>query len=309
MKRARSPIICLIAILAFAGASAPWAAALPPLEDLAELETICLGKAAAGGLLARLYALEILVRGREGEGTVPERVAALREDLLANKPHEPSLRFLLNAAAWSLCGRVVAQPLRLQVEELERIVFGEAKEGPLHARAGELSACLWPGGRPPIVQIDLTPRTLVRISLIDEISSLANKAGDTFHYTVCESVVQDGLVALPAGSTGKGRIEGVEPPGNMGRDARITMVFGPVGALDGTPVELTAGEESTAANKSQYLTVRVTAAGMIVLGPAGILSGMFVRGKETVLPPGTRLYVQTATVTRCFTLAAGGGRS
>ena len=155
------------------------------------------------------------------------------------------------------------------------------------------------------IRIDLAARTLVKVKLLEDVSSAANRPGDAFSFAVAENVVQDEAVALVEGTVGRGRITRIKPPANMGRDAQITLIFGPVRALDGTLVRLEAGEESIAANKSQQLTVRVTAAGMIILGPAGILSGLFVRGKETHLPSGTEFFVQTAGVNSLYTLAQG----
>ena len=276
---------------------------LAPAEVLAHLEEVCLGKTPPGNLSQRLADLEGLLLGYAREGTIPERVAFLRAAVFTSTAQRPSICFRLNALEWALYHRVFAGPFLGRLEALENVIQGRTGSGALTERLAALAAFFWPEGRPPIAQMDLTARTLVKIVLLADLSSRENKPGDAFPFAVAETVFQDGMVALPKGRTGQGRIARIDPPGNMGRDARITVVFGPVGALDGTPVEIAAGEECIAANKSQSLTVQVTTAGMIVLGPAGILSGLFVRGKDIFLAKGTELYVQTTAVTPCLTLA------
>ena len=291
-------LICLLAVQLPVLAEEP----LAPAEVFAQLERIVLGTSPEGSLNERVAALENLLWGRPGQGTLPERVAALREVVSVNAPRLVSLVFRLNASEWELYHQINNRSLLTTLNDLEVAVLGQAGTGPLLARAEAISASIWPEGRLPYTRIDLTAGTLVKIRLLTDLSSSANKIGDTFPFAVSQTVIQDGYVALPRGSTGEGRVALIEPPRNMGRDARITLAFGPVSTLDGTPVEVAAGEAAIAANKSQSLTVRVTTAGMIVLGPAGILSGLFVHGQETLLPEGTEFFVQTTSVVPSLTL-------
>ena len=41
-------------------------------------------------------------------------------------------------------------------------------------------------------------------------------------------------------------------------------------------------------------------AGMLILGPIGIIGGAFVHGKNVDLPEGTELYIQTAEETTVY---------
>ncbi|MGQ9778690.1 MAG: hypothetical protein ACUVRM_02265 [Bacillota bacterium] len=277
-----------------------------PAARLARLELACLGENPAGNLLQRLEDLERLVLGPTQRGTIPERVERLNAAVFITTPQAPSICFQLNALEWALYHRVFNGPFLARLNRLEIALQGTAVEGPLGPRLAALLPFFWAEGHLPVTRIDLTAGTLVKIELLANLSSQTNKPGDVFPFAVAETVFQDELVALPKGSTGQGRIVKIEPPRRMGRDAEMTVVFGPVYTLDGTLVPIAAGEECIAANKSQSLTLRVTAAGMIALGPAGILSGLFVRGKELFLGQGTRLYVQTNAITTCFTLAGGG---
>lgn len=275
---------------------------IPPADMLAHLEEICFGASPPGSLAERVAELERAIFGSAQVGTLPDRTRSLHQTILVNDSHSPSMVFRLNAVEWAMYHRVTTRPLLEKLSMLEETLLGRVETGAAIDRVEHILAAIWPAGRFAITRIDLTAGTLVKIKLLQRLSSSENAAGDIFEFAVAESVIQDGLVAIPEGSIGRGTITRIVPPKNMGRDAQIAMVFGPIPSLDGSPVRISAGEECITANKSQSLTMRVTTAGVIVLGPAGILSGIFVRGKETLLPEGMTMYVQTTEVTPCFTL-------
>lgn len=308
MRRHRAILATIFCLLAGYPGSAAADPEPTPADSLAEMERICLGSTQAGGLSERLDALELLALNRTTPGPLPARLRSLRELLLETSMQRPAILFRLNAMEWTLYRRVEAHCLQERLAALEREVLGRIGTGPFAARLEALAPSVWPDGRMPLTQLDLTAGTLVRIKLLAGLSSAEDKAGTSFPFAVADTVYQDGLAVIPRGSTGTGRIAAIDPPRNMGRNARLTLLFGPVAALDGAPVQLTTGAECLEANKLAHLPVQVSAAGMIVLGPAGILSGLFVRGKETVLPEGTELFVQTTTVTSCYTMDLENGR-
>lgn len=276
-----------------------------PAATLERLELVCLGAVSQDAVVERLADLETAIWGQAQYGTIPQRIAALQDEVLGNGARNPSLSLRINGIEWALYHRLSDLPLAAKMTALETAVLNQPATGPLLKRLEPLSAEFWPEIKMPVARMDLTAGTLVRIKLLTSLSSTSNKPGDVFLFAVAENVYQDGLPAIPAGATGRGRIIRVEPPRNMGRDAQITMEFGPVSTLDGTEIAIAAGEESVAANKSHDLTVRVTTAGMIVLGPAGILSGILLRGQEVQLDAGMQFYVQTTASAAFLTLDRG----
>ena len=274
-----------------------------PADRLASLEEICLTAPAPGSFADRLAALEIALIGKPGQGLYPERLVALEGLVLASQGSNPGLFFTVNCLEWSFRHQVSGLPLESRLTELERSIRGSVAAGTLRARAAALAAEFWGPNGHPVSNMYLSAGTLVRIRLLSEISSRSSQAGEVFPCEIAETVFQDGLVALPAGSAGDVRLVTIEPPGNMGRDAHLTLTFTPIRALDGTLVSVSAGPASIEANKTRRLAMRVTAAGMIILGPAGILTSLFVHGKDTVLAAGTELYVQTISVTSLLTLS------
>ena len=54
------------------------------------------------------------------------------------------------------------------------------------------------------------------------------------------------------------------------------------------------GEESKKKMESMAMAAGASLAGMLVLGPIGVIGGAFIHGKNIDLPAGTELYIQTS---------------
>ena len=64
-------------------------------------------------------------------------------------------------------------------------------------------------------------------------------------------------------------------------------------AIDGTNVDTFLGKESKEKMESMAMAAGASLAGIVLLGPIGIVAGAFVYGKNIDLPAGTELYIQT----------------
>ena len=73
-------------------------------------------------------------------------------------------------------------------------------------------------------------------------------------------------------------------------------------AIDGTDVETMLGQESKEKMESVAMAAGASVAGMVLLGPIGIIGGAFVHGKNIDLPEGTELYIQTKNDTTLYGL-------
>ena len=112
-----------------------------------------------------------------------------------------------------------------------------------------------------------------------------------------EDVVQDGMLIFAKGQPGEGTVKKVEQARNFGRDARIDVDFHTTKAMDGTEVKTFVGEESKQQMKSYAMAAGASVAGMLLLGPIGIIGGAFVKGKNIDLPEGTEFFIQTQEAT------------
>lgn len=135
--------------------------------------------------------------------------------------------------------------------------------------------------------------TMIRIKLLDEVSSSFSERGEPFRSTVATDVLQDGQVVIPAGSEIDGRVAEVSR-GKLGGHGSILLVPETVTIGNGAKYELHAVIESTPGSnmkvgsegvitpgsrlkKDGYEYAGVTGGGMItgaiLGGPAGLLAG------------------------------------
>lgn len=83
----------------------------------------------------------------------------------------------------------------------------------------------------------------------------------------------------------------------LGKDGRVVLDFGRISALDGTQVPLKVDEKATERNRSLEFAAGASMAGIILLGPVGLVSGYFVRGKDVQIEADTHFFVETTRAT------------
>ena len=101
------------------------------------------------------------------------------------------------------------------------------------------------------------------------------------------------MLLITAGALGEGVVTDVSQAQNFGRDAKINIDFKDMEAVDGTKIDMTLGEEAKETMEQMGMAAGASLAGMIILGPIGIIGGAFVKGKNINLPEGTEMYLQT----------------
>ena len=84
------------------------------------------------------------------------------------------------------------------------------------------------------------------------------------------------------------------------RDAELEIDYKQTKSIDGTYVNTFMGEESKEQMKSMAMAAGASLAGIIILGPIGVIGGAFVKGKNIDLPAGTEFYIQTKADTQLF---------
>ncbi|MBZ5514712.1 MAG: PEGA domain-containing protein [Acidobacteriia bacterium] len=120
--------------------------------------------------------------------------------------------------------------------------------------------------------------TLVRLALLDNLSSATNNADDAVNFELTEDVKVGEIVAIPKGSTARGHIVEVQPRRRMGRAGKLNFSVDYVKALDGSNVRLRASSARQGEDKS----------GTVIVGTV-LLGGLFLimRGKDVNIPKGT----------------------
>lgn len=274
-----------------------------PIEWLGVLEKEITGETIDGSMLERLDHLEELISGRVREGSLVQRLTYIQNVLYTNQPHDISFLYKVQALEWVVFKRCLTGSIRERLENLEFVLFNKIFAGPINKRLEKLVEQVFPNGIIKGRWVTVPEGTLVKVVINDEISSTKNQEGDTFSFNVVDPVTVDGMIIFPKGVTGKGVLQRIKPPSKMGVDARIILDFQSIRTLDGTPASLVYGALALEMNRSRKLAVGASAAGMIFLGPEGILFGLVVKGKEKIIPRGTEFYLQLQAPLRIYTIS------
>lgn len=268
-----------------------------PLAGLGAAEKTVYGQEQGGSLLQRVDRLEKDLFGRTQPGALIARIDNVQLFLSGNTGPGPSLAMKLNVLEWFVTQAITRDPLATRVKNIELLLYGAPQDGQnasLLDRVDRLVKLTWPGGNLDSAPVEVPQSTLVKIRLLTELNSKTSKQGDSVQYRVIQDVVLDGRTIIPSGTTGRGTVVEVGTSGQFGKDGRVQVDFGDVPALDGKPVPLKVDEKSTEMNRSLELAAGASMAGVLLLGPVGLLGAYFVKGKEIIIPVGTEFFVEVA---------------
>lgn len=269
-------------------------AAVPDTADarLAAVEQAAYGQEQTGALSDRIVRLEKELELTKGQSSMMDRVNALYNRMFDNTS-APSLMTQMNAIEWSIEHKVSMDSIQNRITVMETTINGKPATGTFQSRIDKLATFAFGSKTVPVTQVNVPANTLVKISLITPVSSKNIKKGDIIQYQVAEDVVQNGMLIFAKGAPGEGTVTKVEPARNFGRDAEVVIDFRTARAVDGTTVDMMLGEESRKEMKTMAMAAGASIAGIVVLGPIGVVAGAFVNGKNINLPAGTELYIQT----------------
>jgi hypothetical protein len=142
--------------------------------------------------------------------------------------------------------------------------------------------------------LNIPEGTLVKISLENALSSRTSKQGEMVKFKVVEPVKIGVNTIIKKGAFAQAQITEVRGPGRFGRNARIKLNFLFVMNKKGQRVPITLGEEAARINQQEGYAIGASAAGFLLLGPIGIIGGIFVNGKHVELEKGTKLFVEVS---------------
>lgn len=151
------------------------------------------------------------------------------------------------------------------------------------------------GGAAPAVTVtatavstymNLPAGTLVQLRLTGPVSTRDAKQGDVVNLRVADDVYLGTKLVIRKDETTTASITEVRGPRNWGRSARLGFEFGAVKAVDGTAVALGPWSKETRKEESMGYAAGATVGGAVLLGPVGLVGGMFVKGNHVELPAG-----------------------
>jgi len=293
LKNAKNLIISflVISLLCFA-CYTPLQAQVIPLNRLLQVERILYGSNQELPILKKISKIENTLYNNEQKGSLIERSNNIINYVLPSVD-KPSLLFLMNTLEWTLSGDIGREPVMVRIASIEKMVFGEIRNGSLKERIDRLLKLSLPSDKMPIERINFTADKLIRIKLLNKLSSRESEVGQKINFEVVNDVKQNTKLVIPAGTKGTLSIKKIEEAGKMGKDGSIELEFSSLMAIDGTDIPVKLDKKAQEENKSRKLALGASVLGTVLLGPVGLIAGYFVEGEEEEITAGTELYIQT----------------
>lgn len=271
-------------------------------DKLAAVEKDAYGTEQTGAILDRINKLEKDFDGKHRTGSMMARVDALYDEVYTNST-KPSILAELNAIEWNINHEVSMNSVEERVADMEMSINGKTSEGTYKQRIKALSEASFGSATLPLAQTIVPANTLIKVALVDPVNTKNIKVGDTVRFKVSSDVIVNGKLVFAKGEPGEGEVTKVTHARNFGRNAKLEIDFRQTKAIDGTDVDTFVGDEAKAEMKSLAMAAGASLAGIVLLGPIGIIGGAFVNGKDIDLPEGTELYIQTKADTTLYGVA------
>lgn len=286
-------LLVLVSAL-FAGAMTAFAAEPPTaVGKLAAIEVQLYGTEQVGALIERVSRLEIDLYSEASATPILERIDHIYKDIKGGESvHAPTFISRLNAVEWMFTKALTDGPAKTRLENLEKMLSGEVASGGLISRLNSLLAMVYSQGDISVEQTVLPKDSLVKVSLLQEINGKMARPGDKVDFKAEDNIFVGNLLVIPKGSIGHAQIVKVKRANNFGRDGSIELEFTGLLSMDGTYIPLYLGKLAKEATESQIAAAGASAAGMVVFGPVGMIGGLFVHGKDALMPAGTSFFTQ-----------------
>lgn len=263
------------------------------MDKLAVLENSVYGTAQTGAIMERVSGLEVDFYGAKTNKSIVEKVDALYDSIFVIVNGQPSALARLNAIEWSITHSVTGTPIKERVDNLENMLNGHVKAGSLQDRITTLANIAFPSGEIALQEAVIPADTLIKISIITPLDSKNSVVGEKVEYQAAEDIIIGGTLVVPKGSKGMGTISKVERAQNFGRDAKLEVSFDSISTIDGDQLAVILGDKAKQEMEHMALAAGASIAGMALLGPVGIVTGVFVKGKDIKIPVGSEMYLQT----------------
>ncbi len=138
----------------------------------------------------------------------------------------------------------------------------------------------------------LSTGTLIRIAMEQTVSSAHSKVGDTFAFKVVDDVHVGDRIAVPAGTSGTGKVIRTAPAHGGRVDGILRLSFDPVKLSDGTEVVVDITQESLVADENEHNGMAGSVAEVADMTVPGFFLIDFLRkGSDITLAAGAPFHV------------------
>ena len=279
------------------------------------------GQEQTGALLDRISRLETDFYGKTSSSktALSDRINTLYSTMFDNSVR-PSAITQMNGIEWFLSRHVSIKSITDRLTTLETQIYGKPITGTLQKRMNDLAMLAYGNSdtKTPLVATTIPVDTLVKIKLVTPLNTETSKVGDKVKFQAAEDVIYNGQLIIAAGAPGEGVVTKVKSARNFGRNGEIDVDFQQIQAFDGTYIQTTLGDKEIDEFKelndlvglynvkkeieNLAMAAGASIAGIALLGPIGIVGGIFVNGKDIDLPTGTESYIQTKTATNIYAI-------
>lgn len=263
------------------------------IDKVSTVEQTLYGSEQTGSLLDRISKIENNVYGTANSGAIVTRVENLYNGFFTSSSSTPSILTKVNGIEWEIDHQVTSLPVKERIEKLEGVINGISQTGPYNDRISNLAKLAFANGTVIVADKVVPADTLVKIKLTSAIDSKTARVGDVVTYQVAEDVLLDGVLVIAKGADGIGQVTKVSQAQNFGRDAKLEIDFTSIKAIDGSTVTTFLGEKAKKETQSMTMAAGASVAGLAILGPVGIVGGIFVKGKDAKINEGAEIYIQT----------------
>jgi hypothetical protein len=134
--------------------------------------------------------------------------------------------------------------------------------------------------------LSVPPGTAVLLQFDDEVSTKTAKKGDQIHLRVYADVVVNGKTLIKQDAPATGTVTDVRKPRSFGRRGELKVRLENVTDVTGARVPL---EPYSTGDRFKASGPGAAGAGLVVLGPVGLVGGAFVKGNHVTIDKGTRI--------------------
>lgn len=133
--------------------------------------------------------------------------------------------------------------------------------------------------------------TVVMLEFLQDVSTRQARKGDEIKLRVYTDVVVNGKTVIRQDAPARGVVTDVKKPGPFGKRSRLLLRLDDVKDVNGDLVRL---DPYTSGGRYRPEGAGVSGAGLLVLGPAGIVGGAFIKGSHITIKQGTRIQAKVA---------------
>lgn len=140
----------------------------------------------------------------------------------------------------------------------------------------------------------LEPGTEVTLRFNESVTSRNAELGENIDMVVAKDVMDDGTVVIPAGTPVVAEVTGISKRGVYGKNGRLEFRIQPIMTDDGMVLLEPRGKGQEFSGSRTDTAAVATGGGLLVLGPIGLLGGLFVQGKPMRIEEGMMLRTEVA---------------